>query len=123
MKLLQLNQRDQQDQFNMETPEMIQTLVTGVISAVVTAYGMTIKSNMDNRKSKQTEYQEVLQANAAFRDEIRKDLEAAKMEIQVLRTELRAKDSLILTLQNQVGDLNNMIMEMNHKKKKKLEAA
>jgi hypothetical protein len=107
----------------METPEMIQTLVTGVISAVVTAYGMTIKSNMDNRKSKQTEYQEVLQANAAFRDEIRKDLEAAKMEIQVLRTELRAKDSLILTLQNQVGDLNNMIMEMNHKKKKKLEAA
>ena len=107
----------------METQEMIQTLVTGIISAIITAYGMTLKSNMDARKSKQTEYQEVLAANAAFRDEIRKDLEAAKMEIQVLRTELRSKDSLILTLQNQVGDLNNMIMDMNNKKKKKLEAA
>jgi predicted nucleic acid-binding Zn-ribbon protein len=107
----------------METPEMIQTLITGGISAIITAYGMTLKSNMDARKSKQTEYQEVLQANAAFRDEIRKDLEAAKMEIQVLRTELRAKDSLILTLQNQIGDLNIMVMEMNTKKKKKLESA
>lgn len=103
----------------MEYPEMISTLITGLISAGITAFAMKKKADLDKAVETRTEVQDILQANARFREEIRLDLDKAKTEIESLRSELRSKDQLITTLQGQVHDLSMQIIYLTSAKSKK----
>lgn len=85
------------------------TLAVGIIGTLVTAY---VTRKKDKRVDMQQEFELLTKANASFREEVRKDLLAAKKELEKAREELAAAKKRIETLEGELATRENRVKQL-----------
>lgn len=78
-----------------------------IISSIVTGW---VSYSIGSKKNERQDFDSILDANAKFREEVRRDLQSANDKINGLNEALKAKDKEISDMQLSITDLQNQLM-------------
>jgi PAS domain S-box-containing protein len=85
------------------------SVIVAIISAFGSAFLLYLKHLFVSKKSKKDSFEEIIEANKEYRDEIRKDLQSAKLEIENTRKELVESHKKIEVLNVEIKELKSLI--------------
>lgn len=91
---------------DITNPEYIPYVVTAISSTIAALSAYLV----GRKKSSKSEFAELVAANKKFRDEIKLELDAAKLTIENMQKLLDEKSKLIDELQTQIADLKQQVI-------------
>ena len=91
-----------------------------ILTAITTVIGLLVRGYISRLKLAQNEYAEIIKSNTAFRDEIKKDLNTTKRELEKaliridgLKLEIENSRGIIFKLECQIKVKDEEILELN----------